>query len=137
MTGADRAESYSGHHDWTDYQATFSFTPLQGEEHLMLVRVQGARRAYAFALLPNGEIGIVKNDKGVYRVMTKDSYAWKLGEKYRVTISVKQDKLKATFNGIVLEIEDDEEVTYRHGGLGVGTLNGGHVKCDWIQISGE
>lgn len=137
VTGADRAESYSGHHDWTDYQATFSFTPLQGEEHLMLVRVQGARRAYAFALLPNGEIGIVKNDKGVYRVMTKDSYAWKLGEKYRVTISVKQDKLKATFNGIVLEIEDDEEVTYRHGGLGVGTLNGGHVKCDWIQISGE
>ena len=54
-----------------------------------------------------------------------------------MTISVKQDKLKATFNRIVLETEDDEEVTYRHGGIGVGTLNGSHVKCDWIQINGE
>lgn len=60
-----------------------------------------------------------------------------LGEKYQVTISVKQSKLKAEFHGIVLEVEDEEKAAYQHGGIGVGTLNGSHVKCEWIQIDGE
>lgn len=132
LSCSDFAEAYTGRHDWTDYTAEFSFTPITGAHHMVNVRVQGAIRSYAFGLLPDGKAALLKNDNG-YTVMTEAPFAWELGKEYTVKVTAKGNYLKAEIDGCVLEACDNER-PYLYGCVGVSMQHGTHDKCRKIKV---
>lgn len=60
LSCADFGEAYTGRYDWKDYTAVFEMTPLTGENNMVNVRVQGAIRSYAVALLADSKIALLK-----------------------------------------------------------------------------
>lgn len=73
LSCADFGEAYTGRYDWKDYTAVFEMTPLTGENNMVNVRVQGAIRSYAVALLADSKIALLKNENG-YRVLTETAF---------------------------------------------------------------
>ncbi|MDD7738589.1 MAG: ADP-ribosylglycohydrolase family protein [Fusicatenibacter sp.] len=134
LSCADFAEAYTGRHDWGDYTAEFSFTPLTGEHHMVNVRVQGAIRSYAFGLLPGGKAALLKNDNG-YRVLEEKAFDWRIGKEYSVKLTVQGNSLKAEIDDCVLEI-CDENRPYLHGSVGVSVRNGSHDQYRSIAVAG-
>jgi hypothetical protein len=134
LSCADFAEAYTGRHDWTDYTATFYFTPITGEHHMVNVRVQGAIRSYAVGLYPDGRIALLKNDNG-YSVLASEDFAWKAGTEYKVMIAVKNNYLLATINDTVKLEYTDSEHPYLTGSVGVSLLQGSHCKYSRIVVS--
>lgn len=132
LSCSDFAEAYTGRHDWEDYTAEFSFTPLTGEHHMVNVRVQGAIRSYAFGLLPGGKAALLKNDNG-YRVLAETDFDWKTGTEYTVKITAAGNCLKAEIDGCVLEA-CDEERPYLKGSVGVSMQKGSHDRYRRIRI---
>lgn len=135
LSCSDFAEAYTGRHDWKDYTAEFTFTPLTGEYHMLNVRVQGAIRSYAFGFLPDGKAGLLKNDNG-YTVLAEKPFEWKAGKEYTVKITVQGNTLKAEIDGCVLEAIDEEH-PYLRGSVGVSMIKGSHDKYRRIRIKSE
>lgn len=135
LSCSDFAEAYTGRHDWKDYEAEFSFTPITGEHHMVNVRVQGAIRSYAFGLLPDGKAAILKNDNG-YKVLAETAFEWKHGEEYTVKVMVKGNVIRAELGECVLEVCDGER-PYLEGGIGVSMQKGTHDKYRKIKVSSE
>lgn len=132
LSCADFAEAYTGRHDWQDYTAEFTFTPLTGANHMVNVRVQGAIRSYAFGLLPEGRAALLKNDNG-YTVMKEIPFAWELNKEYTVKVTANGNCLNAEIDGTVLEVCDREH-PYLQGAVGISVQNGTHDKCRRIRI---
>ncbi|MBP3371639.1 MAG: ADP-ribosylglycohydrolase family protein [Clostridia bacterium] len=131
LSCSDFAESYTGRHDWTDYMATFCITPVTGKNHMALIRVQGAIRNYAFALL-DGKAALLKNDNG-YRVLAQADFSWELGETYEVTVAAKGNRIMAQIGDIALDYTDEER-PYLCGSIGVGVQNGSHIAVSTIDV---
>lgn len=134
LSCGDFGEAYTGKYDWADYQAEFVIVPVAGEKHLVNVRVQGAGRSYAAAFLPEGRIGILKNENG-YRVLASTDFLWKLGEEYRITVQVKHDIISVAVDGQKLLSYKDAAHPYWKGAIGIGVLEGSHISCRHISIS--
>jgi hypothetical protein len=134
LSCADFAEAYTGRHDWTDYQATFHFTPITGKHHMVNFRVQGAIRSYAVGLYPDGKVALLKNDKG-YSVLVSEDFSWTLGVEYKVAVTVKENYLQATINDTISLEFTDSENPYRTGSVGVALLQGSHCKYRKIVVS--
>lgn len=134
LSGADYAECYTGRYDWTDYTAEFTFTPLTGSEHRVNVRVQGAIRSYAVALMPGQRAAILKNDNG-YRVLKETVYSWEAGQEYTIRVTVKDRRIRAVINQkCVLEYTDNDETPYLTGQIGMSVGMGGHTQYRRIRI---
>lgn len=127
------AEAYTGHHDWKDYRAEFTLTPLTGEHHMVNVRVQGAIRSYAAGLLPNGKAAILKNDNG-YQILEQTDFAWETGKEYVIALTVKENLIKMEINGNHILKAADEERPYLQGSIGGSMQNGSHDKYRRIRV---
>ncbi len=134
LSCSDFGEVYTGKYDAQNYRAEFAVTPLTGEKHLAIVRVQGARRAYAAALLPEGKAGILKNENG-YRILQTVDFPWTAGREYRIAVQAEDDIIKLEINGEELLTWQDREGPYLTGAVGLGVLEGSHLKCRCISIS--
>jgi len=134
LSCSDFAEAYTGRHDWMDYTSTFFFTPITGEHHMVNVRVQGAIRSYAFGLLPEGKVGLLKNDNG-YSVLTSKDFAWIAGTEYKVTVAVKNNMLQAKIDDKVTLEYTDAVHPYLTGSIGVSLMNGSHSKYRRIVVN--
>lgn len=132
LSCSDFAEAYTGRHDWEDYTAEFTFTPLTGENHMVNIRVQGAIRSYAFGLLPNGKAAILKNQNG-YTVLAECGFEWKAGKEYTVKMTAEGNRITAEIDGCCLEAQDTD-APYRKGSVGVALRNGSHCKYRRIKI---
>ncbi len=132
LSCADFAEAYTGRHDWKDYTAEFTFTPLTGEHHMVNVRVQGAIRSYAFGLLPDGKAALLKNQNG-YTVLAECGFAWKAGTEYTVKVTVKGNQIRAEIDGCRLEATDTEGA-YLQGAVGIALQDGSHCSLSRIRI---
>lgn len=132
LSCADFAEAYTGRYDWKDYVAKFVFTPITGEQHMVNIRVQGAVRSYAAALMPGGKFAILKNDNG-YRVVAESKFLWEKGREYEVTLIAKGNNIRACVNGeCCMEYEDTDKV-YENGSVGISLHNGSH--CMYRKIT--
>ena len=132
LSCSDFAEAYTGRHDWKDYTAEFTFTPVTGANHMVNVRVQGAIRSYAFGLLPDGKAALLKNDNG-YTVIAEAPFAWELNKEYTVKVTAQGNCLKAEIGDVVLEACDTER-PYLLGAVGVSMVKGTHDKCRKIKV---
>ncbi len=135
LSCADFAEAYTGRHDWEDYSAEFTFTPLTGANHMVNVRVQGAIRSYAAGLLPDGKIAILKNDNG-YRVLAEAPYAWENGTEYTITVKAVENTISVIMDDKEILKVTDEERPYLCGSVGVSMQNGSHDKYRRIVVKG-
>ena len=135
LSCADFAEAYTGRHDWEDYSAEFTLTPLTGANHMVNVRVQGAIRSYAAGLLPDGKIAILKNDNG-YRVLAEAPYAWENGTEYTIIVKAVGNTISVIMDDKEILKVTDEERPYLRGSVGVSMQNGSHDKYRRIVVKG-
>lgn len=135
LSCSDFAEAYTGRHDWKDYRAEFTFTPLTGEHHMVNVRVQGAMRSYAVGLLPEGKIGILKNDNG-YCVLEEAPFAWKPEQEYKIAVTVKENCIAAEADGQEILSVKDTDHPYLCGAVGVSMQKGSHDRYRRIVVKG-
>lgn len=131
LSCTDFGEAYTGHHDWSDYTAAFTMTPLVGERHLVNVRVQGAIRSYAAGLIEDGKLGLFKNENG-YRELCKTDFAWESGKSYTLSVSANGADIVAAVDGRELLAYTDKENPYMKGSIGVSVQNGSH--CSYSSI---
>lgn len=134
LSCSDFAEAYTGRHDWENYRAEFSFTPLTGQMHMVNVRVQGAIRSYAAGLLDGNRLAILKNDNG-YRVLAETDFEWKHGQEYTVTVTAIGNKISAEIDRVTVSAVDEER-PYLKGSIGVSMQNGTHDKYRMIKVKG-
>lgn len=133
LSCADFAEAYTGRHDFCDYKATFFFTPVTGAANQVNVRVQGALRSYAFALLDGGQAAILKNENG-YSVLAQTSFPWEAGKEIAVAVTVNGNHITAEIEGMTLDAADESEHPYLVGALGVSVRNGSHSRYRKIVV---
>ncbi|MGO5053363.1 ADP-ribosylglycohydrolase family protein [Lachnospiraceae bacterium LCP25S3_G4] len=134
LSCGDFGEVYTGKYDWKDYRAEFVIMPLTGETHMVNVRVQGASRSYAAALLPDGKVGILKNENG-YRLLTMTDFLWERGYEYKLEVQVEHDIIYVGIDGKEVLSYQDNENPYLEGAIGLGVLEGSHIGCRHISIS--
>ena len=97
-----------GCREWTDYRATSKVTPHMVASTGLAVRVQGMRRYYALLLTDDKKAKLVKALDG-YRTLTEVDFPWHLGSTYKLSLSVKGNRLTGSIDGRpVLEAEDTD-----------------------------
>lgn len=134
LSCSDFAEAYTGRYDWADYSTTFVFTPLTGKHHFVNVRVQGAIRSYAFGLLPDKRVGLLKNDNG-YSILCSETFDWQDGTEYTVTLTVKGNELVGSLEGGPSLSFCDSSNPYLTGSIGVALQSGSHASYRKIIVS--
>lgn len=134
LSCSDFGETYTGGHDWKNYRAKFSVTPMVGEHHWVNVRVQGAIRSYAVGFLPDRRVGILKNENG-YRILAETDFDWHCGEEYEITVCVEGNCILADIDGKVTLKVQDEKNPYLTGGIGLSVRKGSHMSCRKITVS--
>jgi ADP-ribosylglycohydrolase len=135
LSCADFAEIYTGRHDWADYTAEFALMPVVGGTHMVNVRVQGAIRSYAVALMEGGKLALRKNAFG-YITLTEAPLDWKPGEEYVIRVRVKGNRIEAGCAGAKIDYTDESD-PYLTGAVGVSVLDGSHASYRYIRIHGE
>ncbi len=134
LSCCDLGAVYTGRHDWKDYEAEFTVTPVTGKNHYVNVRVQGAMRAYAVGLLPDQKAGILKNEKG-WRILEETAFPWQPGEEYRIRVQVKGNEIRAVLNGDRKLFYRDDQEPYLQGSIGLTVEKGSHMSCTGIRVS--
>lgn len=133
-SGAGINESYSGDIDWTDYRLDVQLTPLLGDRHFALVRVQGARRSYAVGFAPDGRLIIYKNQGG-YRQVAETPFVWQHGQSYRLGVTAAGNRLQVVVDDVPLLSWADEDVPYLHGQIGLSNFSGCHTRFEKVKVS--
>lgn len=133
VTCSDFAEAYTGRHDWTDYTAAFTVTPVLGAKHYVNFRVQGAIRSYAAGFNGDGKFALLKNVNG-YQVLKETEYSWAADTQYTITVTAVGNKITASVSGeCLLEFTDDDK-PYLQGAIGLSAHEGSHSKISGIVV---
>lgn len=132
VSGADRAEIYTGRHDFGDYTAEFAVTPVVGDVHTVNFRVQGAMRSYAFGFDGPGKLKLLKNTGG-YLALAEARFDWEMGREYTLIVTVNGNRITCALNGVILEYEDTDN-PYMAGSIGLSVRGGSHIRCRCIAV---
>ena len=136
-SGVGECESYTGDITWTDYTATAEITPLIGEYHNLLFRVQGALHSYAFGLAPDNTIILYKKNRS-YQSVQSAAFAWKHGQTYRLTVTAHGKHFAAQIEGdgqSASLVWDDTNTAYSNGQIGLGTWHNSHTACHALEVT--
>lgn len=132
----DFEEVYTGKTTWDDYTVSCQITPVSGPVHLMLFRVQGAMRSYAFGFRGQGKIALLKNSNG-YSVLTEASFPWKLSETYHLSVCVCQDCIRCAVNGEHCLTVYDTLQPYLTGAIGLAVQEHSSCMVSRIHVEGN
>ena len=133
LSCSDFGEAYTGRHDWEDYTAAFTLTPVTGSDHMVNVRVQGGIRSYAAGLTAGGKLGLYKNENG-YRKLSETDFPWEEGKQYILSVTVKGNTIKVSANGCAPIVFTDENNPYLTGSIGISVKNGSHCSYSGIDV---
>ena len=96
------AEAMTGNYFTRNVEAAGHITPLNGESHLLGVRVQGARRGiYAGLGMRGSERCAVlgQNAEGRFQTLSFLPFSWETGREYAVTVSAVEDEFTLCIDG--------------------------------------
>ena len=130
-SGVGVNESYTGDVAWRDYEMSVRFQPLLGQHHLVLARVQGARRSYAIGLGPDDQLVLYKNEGG-YTLLAAASFPWQHHQSYDLTVRVEGSRISAIVGDVHLEWIDDS--AYLNGQIGFANLTGCHTAYEKLEV---
>jgi len=131
---ADRGECYTGDIRWRDYSLSSTLTPLVGEEHLLLFRVQGAVRSYAAGFAP-GKLVLLKNQNG-YRELASVPFSWERGREYALSVTVRGGEIRLSLDGEERLVYTDA-APYESGAIGAGVFHGSRCRFGALRIKVE
>lgn len=133
------AFAYAGNYYAGNYTVKTSMEPVNGTNHLLLVRAQGAMRGYAAGFSESGKAAIYKNDFG-YTKLAETDFAWETGQTYKIEVRAIDTQISLIIDGVqILSVEDDSFAygMYGCGSLGMGrTLYGDFAVCTRDGIKG-
>ncbi len=134
-SGAEISESYTGNVAWQNYTLSVQLTPLLGDHHLILARVQGAQRSYALGLTTHG-LTLFKNHGG-YQVVASASFDWTHGRSYELHLKVAGNQLTGWVNDGPQLLWHDIEAPFDHGQIGLANFAGCHTRYEQLAVNGE
>lgn len=115
------AFAYAGNYYAKDYSVTSVVTPINGDSHLLLIRVQGAMRGYA-AGFDGQNVIIYKNDFG-YTKLAETDFEWSAETGYEIRLTAAGNRITLAVDGrVVLEAEDE---SFAYGMYGCGSFRMG------------
>jgi hypothetical protein len=130
----DEGEAYTGYYNQRNYTYECTVNPQKGDYHLLLFRVQGGIRSYAFGFYGKNRIALIKKHKD-QKVILEKPYSYEYGEDYNFKIEVLEDKITAYINHEkILEGKDN---SYRYGQIGIGIYHGSHCHFKNIRVNDE
>lgn len=118
------AFAYAGNYYSTDYSVTAKITPIHGDNHLILIRAQGAMRGYAAGLDKNGTLAIYKNDFGFSKI-AEIQFDWKIGTEYVLKLEAIKNEITLFVDGRPLLGAYDDSFLY--GMYGCGSISMGRT----------
>lgn len=134
LSCTDLGEAYTGHYYMEDCVLEAEIMPHHGKQHMLMLHVQGARRAYAAGFWEDGEVAILRKE-GTFIPLTSKKFSWECGREYRMCFVSEGRKLLFYIDGEkVLEIEDNEGPKY--GCAGICVRNGGRSIYRKLKIKG-
>lgn len=107
-------------------------TPLNGENHLLVIRAQGAMRGYAGGLGEHGKAVLYKNDFG-FRKLAETDFPWETGKTYNVCLQARGNEITLFLDGEPLLTAQDSSFAY--GMYGCGSLTMGRTLFSSFSIS--
>lgn len=120
----EEAMAYAGNYYAKDYTVETSVEPVNGENHLVLIRAQGAMRGYALGFSEAGKAAIYKNDFGFVK-LAETEFDWEAGKTYRMKATALGSWITlAIEDQVVLEVQDD---SFTYGMYGCGSLKMGRT----------
>jgi hypothetical protein len=131
-SGPEISETYSGDVAWQDYNLSVRLTPLMGDHHLILARVQGALRCYALGLGPQG-LELYKNHHG-YRLLAHTPFDWQPGSAYHLHLNVKGVRLTGWVDGGP-ELNWEDDAPFLHGQIGLANFPHCHTRFHYLELS--
>jgi hypothetical protein len=132
-SGVGVNESYTGDPQWRDLQLAVDLVPLVGEQHMMLLRVQGTRRSYAVGLAGTNRLVLYKNAGG-YQEVASAELAWTHGTCVRLEVTAKAAELIVAVDGQPLLQWHDEDAPYLSGQIGLGNGAGCHTRFERVAV---
>ena len=108
-------------------------TPLLGDYHNILARVQGALRSYALGLAPD-RLVLYKNSRG-YQTVASAPFRWEHGQSYELNLKVEGSKLVGWITGGPELVWQDEESPYLHGQIGLSNFDGCHTRYESVTLT--
>ncbi len=116
--------AYTGCYYAKDYDICSTVTPINGENHFLLIRAQGAMRCYAAGLGEHGKAVIYKNDFGFQKLAETD-FQWEFGKSYELRLEAVGSEITLFLNGNpILGIHD---TSFEYGMYGCGSLTMGRT----------
>lgn len=125
------AFAYAGNYYTKDYKITVPITPINGNNHLLQIRSQGAMRGYAGGFDENNTVAIYKNDFGFQKV-SQAKFQWTPNSTYKVT-------LEAIGNIITMYVDDEkvldfQDDSFMYGMYGCGSISMGRTLFGNFEI---
>lgn len=125
------AFAYAGNYYVKNCSVRTTVEPVNGEDHLLLIRAQGAMRGYALGFSQKGKAAIYKNDFGFTKLAETD-FDWKTGQQYEMTAKACGARIALSVNGrTLLEIQDE---SFAYGMYGCGSLRMGRTLFGDFEI---
>jgi hypothetical protein len=119
-----------GTREWRDYSVSAELRPHLARRAGVAARVQGMTRYYALVLSMPGRLQLVRS-LHEEAILAEADFDWSLGETYRLTISVKGDRLLAAVDGEVrLECADE---AIEAGGMGI-LIDEGRLEVQRVTV---
>lgn len=132
-SGPGWSETYLGDPDWRDLTLQVVLQPQVGDQHVGLVRVQGARRSYAVGLIAAGTLGILKNAGG-YHAVAQRPFAWSHGRSYSLRIQVSGPTVRVSIDDQAELQWTDLDDAYLTGAIGLAVGPGGHCAFSHVSV---
>lgn len=129
----EEAFAYAGNYYAKDYCVSTDVVPYNGENHMLLLRAQGAMRAYGAGLDENGTAAIYINQFG-WRKLVQAPFDWKNGQTYTLEVKAEGNQISLDIDGKrIVFVQDD---TYAYGMFGCGSLKAGRRSFGDFKVKG-
>lgn len=135
LTGlvASHGEVLTGARSFRDIEVSCTMTPFTEHGIRLMVRVQGAFRYYAAALVSDG-LALLRQNHGE-TVLARVSFNWRIGQSLRLTLAAAGERLSLFHEGKLLLEAWDEEFDKGCVGLGLsGSCAGGSF--EYLTVKG-
>lgn len=134
-SGVGRNESYTGDPAWRDLQLTVDLVPLLGDQHDVLLRVQGTRQSYAIGLAANNRVALHKNTGGYHEVASAH-FPWAHGQRVRLTVTAIGEEFVIAADDQPILRWRDADAPYLNGQIGLGNGAGCHTRFERVVVEG-
>ena len=132
LSGADFAEVFTGDVSWRDYKSALTLAAVEGREHYLLFRAEGAMRYYAVGF-KGDEFCLMKNHYGLKK-LAGVKVKLDQGREYKIEVEVKGNKIKASLDGAPQIEYVDEREPLLFGSVGMANRNGSHTKYIKLEV---